>query len=355
MGTEINRGEHMAIGNVAGRGRAWWASEYEELHFDGSIPLDVAQRLIGWEPLQVPMTYPHPVTGAQTLFGEYVPNADATGMDYKGPMVVLRSDTLAPMGSNGGKSNLFSYWDWFMNGPKRLLDTSELNLGFVGTFNGGAQAAVQIELAKTIVEEKTGVSYRPFLYAASSIDGSLAAQYGMAYTRIVCENTFSMATKEAQRDGLFYKVRQTLNRKVDDNAAREALQLVHGMSDDITKELHAMCETTVTDKQWSAFLNAYMPMPEKDPKSKTGGRAYTTAGNTRDELTKMWNTDTRVAPWRNTVFGVSQAVTTWQQNEAIIRGANGRVARNKLNMISGKSTNVEAQALATLDKVLANA
>src|SRR3954469_21495079 len=136
MGNETARGTHMAIGNVADRGPAWWAEQFEELHFDGSIPLTVAQRLIGWEPVQVPMSYVHPITGESELYA-------ATD----GPMVVLRSDTLAPMGYNGGKSNLFSYWDWFVNGPQRLLDAPELNLGFVGTFNGGAQAAVQIELA----------------------------------------------------------------------------------------------------------------------------------------------------------------------------------------------------------------
>lgn len=354
MGTETNRGKTMAIGNVADRGRAWWANDYEEMHFDGSIPLETARQLIGWNPVQVPMTYAHPVTGAQTLYGEYVPNADGTGLDYVGPMVVLRDDTYAPLGRNGGKSNLFSPWEWAINGPLRLLDTPELNLGFVGTFKGGSQFAVQIELAKTIVDDYTAVAYRPFLYAASSVDGSLAPQYGKAYTRIVCENTFSMATGEAKREGLFYKVRQTKNARVDDNAAREALQIVHGMTDDISKELRAMCDTAVTDRQWSAFLDAYMPIPEKDGTSKTGGRAYTTASNTRDELTALWNNDVRCAPWRNTAFGVSQAVTTWHQNMSIVRNVS-RVERNKLNMIQGVSTDVETKAMATLNAVLSNA
>lgn len=343
MGTETDRGSHMAIGNVADRGRAWWASDFEELHFDGSIPLSVAQRLIGWEPLQVPMMYPHPITGEAERYA-------AEG----GPMVVLRSDTMAPMGHNGGGSNLFSYWDWFVNGPQRLLDVPELNLGFVGTFNGGAQAAVQIELAKTIVDDKTSVAFRPFLYAASSIDGSLAPQYGKGVTRIVCENTFAMARGEAGKSGLFYKVRQTRNRQVDDNAAREALQIIHGMTDDISKELHAMCDTEVSDKQWSAFLDTYVPMPEKDPSVKTGGRAYTTADTKRQELAQLWNTDVRVAPWRNTAFGVSQAVTTWAQNINTVRNVS-RVERNKLNMIKGVASTVETEALDTLGKILANA
>lgn len=342
MGTETNRSETMAIGNVADRGRAWWASQFEELHFDGSIPLSVAERLIGWEPIQVPMTFTHPVSGESERFAA-----------EDGPMVVLRGDTMAPMGYNGGASNLFSYWDWFVNGPKRLLDVPELNLGFVGTFKGGAQAAVQIELAKTIVDDKTSVAFRPFLYAASSIDGSIAPQYGKGYTRIVCENTFSMAQGEAANNGLFYKVRQTRNRVVDDNAARDALQIVHGMTDDISKELHAMCETTVTDRQWSAFLDLYVPMPEKDTKVKTGGRAYTTADTTRQELTQLWNSDMRAAPWRNTAFGVSQAVTTWAQNINVVRNVS-RVERNKLNMIQGKASKVESEAMEALGKVLAN-
>lgn len=343
MGTETNRGETMAIGNVADRGRAWWADQYEKFHFDGGIPLSVAQQLIGWKPVQVPMTFTHPLTGTSEQYATENP-----------PMVVLRSDTLTPIGYNGGKSNLFDYWDWFVNGPQRLLDVADLNLGFVGTFDGGAKAAVQIELAKTIVDEKTSVAFRPFLYAASSLDGSLAPQYGKGYTRIVCENTFAMAKGESEKNGLFYKVRQTLNRRIDDSAARDALQIVHGMTDDISKELHAMCETTVTDKQWSAFLDAYVPMPEKDSKVKTGGRAYTTADTKRQELTQLWNSDIRAATWRNTAFGVSQAVTTWAQNLNVVRNTS-RVERNKLNMIKGVASNVEAEAMETLNNVLANA
>lgn len=341
--TETNRGKTMAVGNVADRGRAWWAEEFEDMHFDGSIPLTVAQKLIGWKPLQVPMSYIHPITGESEQYAA-----------QDGPMVVLRSDTMAPLGFNGGKSNLFDYWEWFVNGPQRLLDTPDMNLGFVGLFNHGAVAAVQIELAKTIVDDKTAVAYRPFLYAASSLDGSLAPQYGKGVTRIVCENTFSMAKGEAKDSGLFYKVRQTRNRKVDDNAARDALQIVHGMTDDITRELHAMCEATVTDRQWSAFLDTYVPMPEKDSTVKTGGRAYTTADTKRQELAALWNNDMRVAPWRNTAFGVSQAVTTWAQNINTVRNVS-RVERNKLNMIKGVASQVEEQAMATLGKILANA
>lgn len=340
MGTETKtaRQNNMAIGNVADRGRAWWADDFEKYHFDGSIPTEVAREIIGWKPVQVPMTFVHPITGSVETYGD--------------KKIVLRDDTLAPIGNNDGSTNLFDYWDWFINGPMRLLDTPELNLGFVGLFKGGSQAAVQIELSKTIVDDKTGIGYRPFLYAASSMDGSLAAQMGKAYTRIVCENTFSMAVGEAAKSGLFYKLRMTVNRKMDDNAARDALQIVHGMTDDITKELHAMCETTVTPKQWAAFLDAYAAVPEPDAKSKSGGRAFTTATKKRDELEHLWSFDNRVSPWAGTAFGVSQAVTTWTQNMSVVRNST-RVERNKLNMIQGKATSTETEALETLNKILA--
>lgn len=326
------------------RGPSWWGRVDGITHFEGPVPQYAIDALIGFDPIQVPMSFVHPLTG--TL--------ESYAVDG-GPQVVLRSDTYAPIGYNGGGSKLFGYRDWFLKGPAEILDASEneLGVGFVGLFKNGAQAAIQLELEKTIVDDKTGVGFRPFLYGATSLDGSLIPQYGKGHTLIVCDNTFRQATAEAKKSGLWYGVRQTVNARRDTLAAREALQIVHGMSDEITRELHAMTEKAVSPAVWSALLDELAPVPEKDPNSKSGGRAYTSAVTKRDELDHLWQFDNRVAPWAGTAFGVSQAFTTWSQHMSIVRGA-GRTERNKLNMITGKATSVETQALATLDRILAN-
>jgi phage/plasmid-like protein (TIGR03299 family) len=345
------RAANMAIGNTAERGNAWWATrdEYRDLHFPGSIPLDVAERLIGWKPIQVPMMYVDPTTGMALPYG----STDDTTGEYDGPMVVLRPD-FGPIGYNAGATNHISYWDWFIKGPKTLLDVPELNLGFVGLFKNGAVAAVQIELAKTITDSYTGVGFRPFLYASTALDGSMRPQMGTGHTRIVCENTFAMAKSEARGSGAFYSLKQTKNRQINWNEARAALDIVHADSDALMAEFRELADTVVTDRQWFAFLDEFTPLPQKDTKTRTGGRSYTMATKKRDILQDLWNNDVRVATWRNTALGVSQAVTTYSQNMSIVRNTT-RVERNKLDMIQGKASLEETTALQTLKKILTNA
>lgn len=344
----------VGFASVENRGPSWWGKVDGVSHFDGPVPQYAIDELIGFDPIQVPMSFVHPISGTTETV-----NINMTGMDRdskRSPMVVLRSDTMAPLGFNGGGSKLFGYRQWFIDGPAVILDESKnaLQVGFVGLFKGGASAALQLELADTLTDDKTGVAFRPFLYAATSLDGSLLSQYGRGYTRIVCDNTSRAAQGEAKRSGLWYGLRQTSNARMDVSAARQGLQIFDGMPDEVTAELHRMCDTEVTSAQWAAFLDAWNPIPEKDATVKSGGRAYTTAVKTREELDHLWAFDNRVAPWAGTAFGVSQAVTTWAQHFQVVRNVS-RNERNKLNMIAGDDAKVEVKALALLEGILANA
>lgn len=342
--------KHFAVGNVADYGPAWWAlrEDHRALHFDGSVPLSVAEDLIGWQAVQVPMLYTDITTGLVRPYGR----TDDDG-NYTGPMVVQRSDTGEPVGKNDGKSGLINYWEWFVHGPKTLLDTSELNLGGVFVFHGGRQAAVQIDLAKVIVDSATGVDFRPFLYAAASFDQSISPQYGRGFTRMVCDNTFRMGQMEAMRSGHFYKIKQTKNsaERVDYAAARAALDIIWADAEEIKRETQELCATAVTDPQWDRFLDLWVPRTDAKG-ADLAGRSKTMADNKRDALGDLWNNDTRVAPWRNTAFGVSQAVTTYGQHLSIVRNVS-RLERQKLTMINGQTATEERDALDKLRLVLA--
>lgn len=63
------------------------------------------------------------------------------------------------------------------------------------------------------------------------------------------------------------------------------------------------------------------------------------------ELNALWNADDRVAPWKNSAFGVLQAVNTHAHHIQTVRGAE-RVERNFERVITG---GVERLDQATLD------
>jgi len=350
--TDQYMAENFAVGNVADYGPSWWAagkSDLQSLHFDGSIPLDVARRMVGWQPIQVPMLYTDPATGITLPFG----TTDDAG-NYDGPMVVIRPGH-GPIGFNGGGTNHANLWEWFIDGPATLLETSagDLSLGFIGLFKNGAVCAVQVDLTKTVTDSVTGVESRHFLYAALALDGSMRPQMGRGRTRMVCDNTFRMGQSEAGKSGMLYTPgKQTKNFKVNWADARAVLDILTADAEAEIARDRRMCEFRVTNQEWFAFLDAWIPVKDDKGEDLTG-RTLSIRENKRDALSHLWHNDVRVAPWRNTAFGVSQAVTTFGQHLATVKGVKGnRIERHRLNMIQGKSTGEEIAALETLQTIV---
>jgi hypothetical protein len=83
------------------------------------------------------------------------------------------------------------------------------------------------------------------------------------------------------------------------------------------------------------------PLPDQ------AGRSHTIAEHKRESLTKLWNHDTRVAPWRGTAYGVIQAVNTWAHHEQTVRAE-----RNMLRAVTGNVDTLDTDTLTTLSKVL---
>jgi phage/plasmid-like protein (TIGR03299 family) len=161
----------------------------------------------------------------------------------------------------------------------------------------------------------------------------------------VCDNTLSIARGEK---GQQYKVKHTsksLSRIAD---ARSALNIVYSMADDFAAEVKELCETTVTDKQWNAFLKEIAPLPE-DPKQVRG---RTMAENKIAEFTRLWRHDERVSPWKGTAYGVLAAVNTYDHHIAITRGMD-RAERNMDKAVTGHFDKLDTATLDTLNKVLA--
>jgi len=64
--------------------------------------------------------------------------------------------------------------------------------------------------------------------------------------------------------------------------ARDALQIVFDSGTEFAAQVDRLVETTVTDAQWDAFLDAHVPIPRDE------GRSRTLAINKRDALLKLW-------------------------------------------------------------------
>lgn len=74
-----------------------------------------------------------------------------------------------------------------------------------------------------------------------------------------------------------------------------------------------------------------------------------------EELSQLWRNDNRVSPWAGTGFGVVQAFNTWEHHYKGTRKENTKAERNMLSAVKGDFEKSDAEVIATMERVLANA
>lgn len=320
------------IGYTAKRGTAWHyradLQGAEPNHYPGPIPVeDVRRRLFGWTPVRADIR-------AEAITPDGVLSvADPTRV------AIVRPDNGTVLGVFKSGYQVHDYADWLVTYVERILD-ADLAIGSAGLLRGGAVAWVQVELADTM--EAAGVQFRPFLTAATSLDGSLATTYATGAQVVVCDNTLSLALTDARRREV--KVRHSRHSLGRIGDVREALQIVHEAGDRFAAQVEQLTAEVVTEARWARFLDAYANT-EVDSK-----RAATLAAERRDKLARLWNYDERVAPYAGTAWGVVQAVNTYAHHEAQVRGAS-RATRNTERTVTGEWDKIDRRTLDVLATV----
>jgi phage/plasmid-like protein (TIGR03299 family) len=324
------------IGFTSKRGNAWHFSEAHQgelsNHYEHAIPVrDVQRRLFDWEPVKVPVEY--------TVAGRRYTSRTR--------FVVARSDNGADLGTFKDSYQPHPYSEWLLGVTSNIL-ADTLMIGSAGMLRGGAQAWVSIEVPENVTTPQ-GVTFRPNLTAVTSLDGSLATTYKRMITVVVCDNTLRAGLSE--KHDQVYRVKHTRHSKVNVGQARDALGIVEDISADFSAEVEALCATRVSDRQWAQFLDAHLPFP-----AEAGGKsnARTIAERKREELGALWLNSPMVSPWKNTAFGVIQAVNTWAHHVQTVRGKS-RAERNQEYALTGEFDTLDASTLDTLTKVLVSA
>ncbi len=322
--------ENTLIGFTDKRGPAWHSRAGFDNHFPDAVPLERVEALL-------------PTVSSSSLYVQ----TPLGMMPVDGKQAIVRDDTSSVLGVFSSGYEIHQYREWLLRNVSTILD-SDLSIGSAGLLRGGAQAWVQVEVPDSITTPE-GVTFRPNLTACTSHDGSLATTFKRMVTVVVCDNTLSAGLGEV---GQQLKIKHSKYSKLRIAEARDALAMLHTVADDFAAEVSALCALDVTDRNWSMFLDAHELTTTVDDKGETkSGRSLTLAENARETLTKLWNTDTRVSPWRNTAFGVLQAVNTYIHHEGIVRGVT-RPERNMSRAITGGVDTLDKATVATLTRVL---
>ena len=319
------------VGYADQRGNAWHYRQHlqgtESNHYSEAIPVDdVLRRLFNFRVEDRPVYL-------RKDSGEYVQ------IDGRKAMVRDDNDVVLGLFKSGYEGH--QYQEWLLENVATILD-DELGIGSAGLLRNGGQAWVSVEVPENITTPE-GVEFRPNLLACTSFDGSLATTYKRVITRVVCDNTAEAARSE---EGQQFKVRHTKWSGMKIVDAREALHVVHSMSDDFAEEVAKLTAWKVSDDQFTKHMQLMVPI--NDDLAKIG---ITKAEKKRAEVINLWHHDDRVAPWKGTAFGVAQTYNTWQQHFATVRKGVPREVRNMENLVTGKTGNLDTKVLEVLEGV----
>lgn len=333
---------NILVGYTDERGNAWhYRADLqgdEANHYNGAIPVeDIRRRLFSWKAISAPVFVRVPAT-----------IEDASGVDDEGNpykfiqaknrQAILRDDTndLMEIFKDGYRSH--QYDEWLIQNLANIVD-DEINFGSAGLLKNGAVAFVSLEMPES-VEVISGFSVRPHLLATTSHNGQLATTYKSVSTFVVCDNTHAMAMSENTSQ---FKARHSKNSGMRIQSARDALGIVHKMTDDIVAEVLALSAHKVSETEFLSVLDALAPIPTDEDTAKS---ALTKAENKRDEIVALYNGDSRVAPWKGTALGVLQAFNTY--NHHVAGRASNRAERNMMNALMGKTEQSDRKVLALL-------
>lgn len=326
----LNR--NVLIGYTDKRGAAWHyrasVQGEEPNHYPAAVPIaDVQRRLFGW----------------RAESGPVLVQAGGHGLiRAENRQAIYADDTGDVLGVFAEGYVIHQYQDWLLNKVAAILDDG-LSIGSAGLLRNRAQAWVSVEVPEN-VRTPEGVEFRPNLLACTSHDGSLATTYKRVVTNVVCDNTMSAGLAESGQVIKIKHSRYSTFRVLD---ARKALSMVMAVAEDFAAEVQQLCRVSVDDRTWRQFLAAHLPDGDTT-------RSRTRASAERAELHRLWDYDQRVSPWKNTAWGVMQAVNTYTHHYGTVRGAS-RVERNLSRAVTGKTDALDLSTITTLDKVLAAA
>jgi phage/plasmid-like protein (TIGR03299 family) len=337
--------QNTLIGFSEKRGRAWHYRQGSDNHYVGAIPVDdVRKRLFDWHAEEHPIMLGYDVpTESPTPFilpsGDNIPGFKAWVHPKTGEVLGVHKETRA----------LHQYDEWLLDVASPILGEG-VDIATAGVLRGGRVAWVQFEVPETF-QTPEGVTFRPFVLARSSMDGSVATTYSRAITNTVCDNTMAIAATEHGGQRIVFRASGNNDVKLKD--AREALGLIDVAARDFSEQVSTLASTPFSPRAFSELVKVIVPgeKPEVDA-DKRALAHWKRVQEKRDFVHDLYRFDERVMAWTGTAFGAWQAFNTYDQHERKLRGSN-RVERNQLQVLKGQQDRMDANILATIVELAA--
>lgn len=310
-----------------------WAGYFDDDNtFEQEIPIERVKQLMDYPLVEAQLIYQYEDDG--------VPTQGMIG-DRK---AIVRADTGKTLGVFKQGYQIHQPKEWLIENLSDILD-ADLRIGAATLLKGGAVAIVQAEKPETR-ESSEGVTFRPYVSAATSHDGSLSTRYFTGTTIIACENQMGLIRSQSND----VKVRHSANSMLRLGEVRTRLDiLVAEVGDEMDQHIKELTERYVTDSQFEEIVQAFTGEQKLADK---GGRAHSIAERKAQTLRELWRNDDRVAPWRNNAWGVATAFNTASHHELSNKGnADKRFERNQMRAVDGSWSSFDSNVLRMLERV----
>lgn len=365
------------IGNTSERGDAWHKdSAYqgeEPNHYEKMIPVaDVQRRLFNWFPIKtqsaalIPLTNPDEFSvtddNGNVVYNKEMVNVyDANGnplRDDKGNPIMLkpsenrvtivRSDNYLDLGAFKKSYQPHDYNEWLIGVTSNVIG-DELGILSAGLLRNGAQAWLEAAFPQAVYDEKSGLSFMPYILAYTSLDGSLATGFAANDMATVCDNTFTANRNAAAKRNMDARLRHTLysntSKKVEEIRGKLGI-LLENQRENTLEGIHKWLSVSLTDSEWAKVMNEVMPLPE-DEKSK----GFTRIANKQELLNHVYHNDSMVNVIEKSALRAMHAFNTYAHHYAETRGDAGRIQRNMEKTVKGGFEELDFSVMDAIAKV----
>lgn len=190
-----------------------------------------------------------------------------------------------------------------------------------------------------------GDKHKTFVMVANSHDGSLAYQVKLVDTRIVCQNTLTVAINEK---GACWRIKHTANAKARLAEAVDMMQMVKREAVGLKGKMLRLADRKLTRESVEHILDRLFPAP-KDEKANTTRR-----DNNVSAVLDLYasNDNNAFASVKGTAYNLFNAVTEYVDHQRTARGngsdpAKMQVARSE-SALFGSGERLKTQALTVI-------
>lgn len=203
-----------------------------------------------------------------------------------------------------------------------------------GTLREGSQMFFTLYAGE---DSPAGFHMRNYVTACTSHDGSLTAQVFGSNIVTVCANTLAAALWGAFRPIRIRHTRYAGDRVQD---AITVLKAQRVQQERVHNGIESLARVPVTALDLSRLLDYVAPVPEEE------GRSRTIAENARGKILALYRDDERAAPFAGSALGFVQAVNTFENWSATVRGEGDNVRAERQFGAMTKGQPLTAKALA---------